>query len=60
MQWLITLITSKGNGYNYYGHTTSGVVEIVKERGCFYLAKYVIGEWLQPVWKPLRNFTLIE
>jgi len=39
------LITSKGNGKNYYGYDEQGNIhEVIKVGGRFYLAKLVIGE----------------
>jgi hypothetical protein len=39
------LITSKGNGKNYYGYDEQGNIhEVVKVEGRFYLAKLIIGE----------------
>lgn len=59
---MVKLITSKGNGYNYYGYSEERAepVEVIKVRGRYYLAKYIMGTWLQPVGAPLKNFTLIE
>lgn len=59
---MVKLITSKGNGYNYYWYSEERAdpVEVIKVRGRYYLAKYVTGEWLKPKGAPLKNFTLIE
>ena len=54
------LITSKGNGKNYYGYDKQGNIhEVVKVGGRFYRAKLVIGEWLRAIWSPLKDFTLV-
>lgn len=59
---MVKLITSKGNGYNYYGYTEERAepVEVIKVRGRYYLAKYVMGTWLQPIGAPLKDFILRE
>ena len=53
------LITSKGNGKNYYGYDDKGIHEVIKVGGRFYIAKLIIGEWLLAIWSPLKNFTLV-
>lgn len=42
---MVKLITSKGNGYNYYGYSEERAepVEVIKVRGRYYLAKYIMG-----------------
>ena len=59
---MVNIITSKGNGYNYYGYEAENKppVEVIKVRGRYYKAKLVIGKWLIPQGAPLTNFTLIE
>lgn len=56
-------LISKWNGRNYYGIDPWGEIhEIVRVRGYFYRCKYVIGEWLRPIWDALKKseFTLEE
>ena len=53
------LITSKGNGKNYYGYDDKGIHEVIKVGRRFYLAKLIIGEWLRAMWSPLKHFTLV-
>lgn len=59
---MVKIITSKGNGYNYYWYANEDAdpVEVIKVRGRYYIAKYVMGAWLLPVGTPLTNFTLVE
>ena len=57
------IITSKGNGKNYYGYEdeNSSPVEVLKVRGSFYLAKF--KHWkLTPVGDALtkNQFTIVE
>jgi hypothetical protein len=43
---MVKIITSKGNGYNYYGYEAENKppVEVIKVRGRYYKAKLVIGQ----------------
>jgi len=56
------IIVSKGNGRNYYWYTdeNKNPVEVVKEGGRFYVAKFVEKFWLTAIWNPLKQFTLID
>ena len=53
-------LISKGNGKNFYWIDGDQILEIVKLRGYYYRAKYVIGEWLRPIGDALKKseFTL--
>ena len=53
------LITSKGNGKNFYAYIKGKVHECLKIRGRFYLAKLFLGEGLRAMGEPLKNFTLV-
>lgn len=55
-------LMSKWNGRNYYGFVQwkSRPVEVVKEGGRFYVAKYTIKHGLTATGNPLKNFTFIS
>ena len=56
-------LISKWNGKNFYGIDQNwDYHEIVRVRGYFYRCKYVIGEWLRPIWDALKKseFTLVS
>lgn len=53
------LITSKGNGKNFYAYIGGEIHECLKVRGRFYLAKLILGEGLRAIGEPLKNFTLV-
>ena len=55
------LITRKGDWIHFYGYDEQGNIhEVIKVGGRFYLARLVIGEWLLPIWSPLKNFKLVN
>jgi len=54
-------LMSKWNWRNFYGlEKGKAPIEVVKEGGSYYLAKYIIGKWLTAIGNPLKNFTLIS
>ena len=56
-------LISKWNGKNFYGIESDwSIHEILKVRERFYRTKYVIGEWLKPIWDALKKseFTLVS
>ncbi len=52
------LITSKGNGRNFYAYINGAIHECVKENDVYFLAQLVLGKGLVAIGEPLQDFRL--
>lgn len=54
----MVLLVSKWNGRNYYWYDEWKWTpyEVIKMKGRYYKAKFILGEGLRAMWMPLKNF----